>query len=118
MGCAQSTPDTEKETAAMIKKLLEGESVEQQIESLKQKAKESLDAGDHKKAAEYLIKAGQLAASDDRNSGQSGRDLILQGKFDEAKEQCQKAYNRDPFNFMFAVNLGHSYLLTGDAAAA
>lgn len=118
MGCAQNTSDSRKETDAMIKKLLEGESVEEQIETLKQKAKESLDAGDHKKAAEYLIKAGQLAASDDRDSGQLGRSLILQGKFEEAKEQCQKAYNRDPLNFTFAVNLGHSYLLTGDATAA
>ena len=50
--------------------------------------------------------------------GLLGWSLILQGKFEEAKEPCRKAYDLDPKNFFWPVVLGHTYFLTGDRGTA
>lgn len=50
--------------------------------------------------------------------GNLGWYLILQGRFEEAKEACQEAYEFDKENYAWTVNLGHAYLLSKDENTA
>lgn len=50
--------------------------------------------------------------------GSFGWALIEQGQFAKAQPYCQKAYQLDKTSFAKAVNLGHTYLLQGDAKTA
>ena len=60
-----------------------------------------------------------LLASDFADAyGQLGWFLIMQGKYEEAKAPCLKAHELAPDSYACAVNVGHTYLLTGDAGKA
>lgn len=51
-------------------------------------------------------------------SGKEGWYLILLGIFEEAKLASKWAFKRDGENYAWALNLGHTYLLTGDENTA
>jgi TPR repeat protein/CHAT domain-containing protein len=50
--------------------------------------------------------------------GSLGWILITQGKFDEAQSVTEKAHQKQPQAFAWAINLGHTYLLKGDSKTA
>jgi len=43
---------------------------------------------------------------------------VLKGNFDQAKSLCLQAFQLNPESYASAVNLGHTYLLTGDRNTA
>ncbi|MBL6963413.1 MAG: caspase family protein [Bacteroidetes bacterium] len=73
--------------------------------------KYGLAVEDHKKVSDALP---DVAAA----WGNQGWYLILDGRVFQAQEVCQKAYELDSLTMSWAVNLGHTYLLTGDTARA
>ncbi len=50
--------------------------------------------------------------------GALGWYLILQGEFNEAQKFCQTAHKLEPDHYVWAIILGHSYLLVGNQEAA
>ena len=65
-----------------------------------------------------LRKVNQLAPNFANAYGIFGWCFILQGKYEEAKAPCLKAHELVPDSYAWAVNAGHTYLLTGDAGKA
>ncbi len=60
----------------------------------------------------------QLFPDDASAWGQRGWYLIVLGRFETARQPLEIAYALNPTSFVYAVNLGHTYLLTGDDKTA